>query len=248
MALKTYLYISLAVVISVALIWAYGQWQDYQTLKFEHSVTLQNTQAYKDSVTVLAGKYTILASQVYNLTAENNDLKGKVIALQVDNQSLITQLNAHGSGTTALTDTSADVNFKDSVGIAHFTGQTHVDLRSKLSNWNLIMTFDPINTKAVLFKDVDGLWKLKTTSLTDGVLVKGESSLDDATFAALQKYEPPVPPKNFGLRGQFTTVDAWGGFIFRYSDRWYIDGSYRVIHPQPKLIDNLQIGVSFFLF
>jgi len=249
MNLKQYLYLGLAVIVAAFSIWAYGQWKDYQALKFEHQMTLQNAQAFKDSANIQAAKVTILASQVHDLAAENKDLKGKIVALQIDNQALIAQINAHGTGTATVTDTTIKVAFKDSIGIVHYNGETQYNLKTKESTYYLFASFEPINTKTVLFKDpVDGLWKLKSISLTEGITVKGISTLDDDTFAALQKYTPPTPPKTFGLNVQFGTTDFYGGIIFRFSDRWYLNLNYKVVNQQPKWIDNTLIGVSYFVF
>lgn len=247
---KTYLYIGIAILALFGASKIFALWQDYQALKFAHETTLQNQAALEDSLTVAAGKETVLASQVRDLKSENQDLKGKNVALQIKNKALLDSLHSQGDAdSTILTDSTAKVTFKGKEKFAHFSGWTLADLRdSSRSKWSLNMWFDDIDTRTVLFQDTDELWKLKSISLTEGVRVKGISTLDDDTFAALQKYSPPIPPKNFGLNLQANTENIWGGVIFRFDERWYLNANYRIVNTQPKLIDNVLIGVSYFLF
>jgi len=246
--LKTYFYIGLAIVILLSGSWIYSLWQDYQALRFEHQIILQNQQAYKDSLTVIAGKETILVSQVQDLTSENQGLKEEKAALIIKVSILIDSIKNSGGSTAIITDSSVRVTFTGKKSIVNFTGWTLANLIiPDSSKWDLSLFFDPVETKAVLYKD-DELWKLKTISLTEGIRVKGISILDDDTFAALQKYEPPVQSKNLGFNVQANTRDIWGGLIIKYNNQWYFNANYRIVNQQPKWIDNALVGVSYFLF
>jgi hypothetical protein len=250
MPIKMGFYIALAITLYGGGNWVYGLWKNYQTLKFEQQMTFQNQRALEDSLFVLAGKQTIITSQVRDLTVENQELKGKTVALTIKTRVLADSLRRHGRDTTAIiTDSSASVKFSGKEKFANFSGWTSANLKTPtLSTWGLDLWFDEITTKAILFKDFDDLWKLKTISLTDGINIHGISVLDDNTFAALQKYSPPVPPKNFGIQFQGNTSDIWGGIIFRYNDRWYFNTNYRVINSQSKWFENLLIGTSYFVW
>lgn len=245
-----YVYIGIAILVLLAGAWVYSLWLDYQSLKYEHEITLQNSQALKDSLEVAAGTVAVITAQVRDLKTENQDLKGKNVALQIKNKLILDSLHAQGTAdSTIITDSTATVKFKGKQKFANFSGWTLADLKdSSKSLWDLSLAFDEIDTKHVLFKDTDGLWKMKSISLTDGARVKGISAIDDDTFNALQKYSPPVPPKNFGLHLQASTADIWGGIVIRYNERWYVNLNYRFVNAKPQWSDNAMIGLSYFLF
>jgi hypothetical protein len=247
--LKAYLYIGLAIAVLICGVWVYGMWRDYQILKSEHQISLQNQKALGDSISVQAAKITVITSEVRDLKAENADLKGKNVALQVKNKILVDSIKILGKSTATITDSSVRVPFSGQKNIFHFDGWTLANLRHlELSTWELNGHFDPINTKSVLFKDVDGFWKLKSMSLTEGIILRGTSDLDDDTFNALQKYSPPAPLNHFGLNVQANTKDFYGGIIFRYDERWYLNLDYRFMNAQSQWFDNMLVGVSYFLF
>ena len=249
-SIKLYLYIAAGLAVAAFGYWVYHLYQDNQKLKVENGVKTQNELALRDSVTVMAGKVTTLTSFVANLNAEKTKLKNENIAMRSYTQSLIDSIHAMGSGQSFVSDSGITVKFSGSKSIARFEGFTLYNLYSKSSVYSLDLAFLPIDVKAELYEDEkDHLWKYRTTSLTEGVKVKGTSTLDEATYMRLQKYKPAVPPKNFGFNLQTLAFkDLYAGLTARIYQQYWINVDYRIVNSAIKWSDNLQFGAHYFLF
>lgn len=247
--MKSYLYVGLAILLLAGVGWVYGLWRDYQSLKYQHQMALQNTQAWKDSASSKAAKIGDLAVQVRLLIDENKGLKNEKIVLITRNRILLDSLHISGrADSTIFGDSTIYVKFSGTEKFAHFDGYTFTNLRTDSSTWNLALNFDDLSVNTSLYQ-ADGIWRYKTESLTEGVMIKTiNSTLDEETYAALQKYSPPEPPKNFGFNLQASPADLWGGAIIRFNNQWYLNANYKLTNNQPNWSDNVLVGLSFFIF
>ena len=114
-----------------------------------------------------------------------------------------------GNGYVKIKDSMILIPFNGKFKIANYSGWTRYNLINSKYEYELDLAFDTINLNSKLILDNDNLWKIITTSLTDGVAVKGISYLDTETFEKLQK---PI---------KLESVNSFGIGIFSASDRLY---------------------------
>jgi len=249
-SIKTYLIAIVVIALFAFGAWVYHLYQENQRLQFDNDVKTQNEQAYKDSVNILAGKVTTLTSFVANLNDENTKLKNENIALKSNTEILIDSIKAIGEGHVTIRDSIITVEFDGSKSFVRYAGWTEYDLKAKSNRWSLGMEFDPIEIKAELYEDeITQKWMYRTTSLTEGVKLKGISTLDEATFMRLQKYKPEQLPKNFGINLQTLAIkDFYVGITTRFYQQYWFNINYKINNSADKWQDNLMFGVHYFVF
>jgi hypothetical protein len=249
-SLKLYLIAGAAATLVAFGAWVIHLYNENQRLAVENEIKTQNEQALKDSITVMAGKITTLTSFVANLNDEKTKLKNENIALRSYTKVLIDSIEAIGEAQTSVSDSGITVKFQGVKSIAKFEGFTLYDQRTKKGTYKLELRFLPIDVKAELYEDeTDHLWKYRTTSLTEGINVKGTSILDEATYMRLQKYKPKQLPKNFGINLQSPAFkDLFGGITLRLREQYWLNVNYKLTNSAAKWQDNLLLGLHYFIF
>lgn len=249
MSIKTYLYLILSGLLILGLGLGYKLYLENQALKIKNQIEVQNRAALEDSLKIQAGKMTEITSFVKNLQTDLSKAKKQNIALQINNQMLIDSIqilkrNAH----TESTDSTITVSFDGTEKIVKFDGWTMTNLKSMTSEWGLNMNFLPIDTRSELFQENE-IWKIRTISLTDGVMVKGISTIDEKTFMALQKYAPPISPKNIGVTVHLQGFkEIYLGLTTRINREWLVDIGYRMSNKSSIWNENILIGGHYFIF
>ena len=183
--MKTYLYLGLAVLLIAFGSWVYALYTDNQRLELEKATLTQNQLALQDSLSAEADSLTILTASVRNLNVDVKDKDAAYVALRSKYDVAIQAINSQGHAITVVSDSTDTTKFNGKQGIVSFAGFTTVNHKTQLSSYSLSLAFDVINAGSELV-EMDGIWKIKTYSLTDGVDVLGYSSIDDATFAKLR--------------------------------------------------------------
>lgn len=248
MTIKQYLYLFLAALAIGVGYKAYDVWNEYQALKVEHQILQQNELALKDSISMQAAKMVEITSYVKNLETKYDKVNKQYTAVKIENSALIDTIKILKKKTeSTFTDSSVTVAFEGKEKIVYYKGSTLSNLKTKTSIYNLVLSFDTVKTSSFLFRDENQIWKIRSVSQTDGVNVLGISTIDDGTFNALQKYSPPVPPKNLGIGLQFNMNDLYGTIIFRVDSRFYLGGGYK-LNDQKELKDNVMLNIHYMLF
>jgi len=228
-------------------------------LTLMNSKTHQNELAWQDSTCRQAGKVTILAAFVRDLQDKISRSNKEVVIWKDNYKHVIDSVHAHGN--------TIAVDGRDSIGaykkvtffgkqsIATYEGAVKVYL-TPLSKaiWILTIGFDNINTAAEFNRDKNGMFFIRTTSLTPGVNVIGYTTLDSAAYPYLYSMNNKVIEKSLYTLYGGGLIDKQVvslGIGLRASE-WLILFNYKlfksIVLQSNSWQDNVQVGVYYGLF
>jgi hypothetical protein len=251
-----------AIIVIAMLGFIYQLYTENQRLKYEKAKTEQNIAAANDALDKTRDSIKILASSVENLNLKNGNLaeenkkiKNEYRALKMKYDILIVAIDTMGRGNyTSCENDTAEVKFSGKKDIAYYSISTKVFLKTCTSTYDFKLVFDPIDVRSELFLDeLDSHWKMRTTSMSPGVILRGISSIDEQTFKKLQGVSPPdsnIRSQVFGIGGMFGSQFVAGGIQIK-PNAWEF-GMHYVFYDNTKLLtnwyDKLVISVHYFPF
>jgi hypothetical protein len=209
------------VVEAVILVLAWRFYQNYKSASIEitnlNAIISQN-EAYKEdaekALKAANGKITDMAIQVSNLNADLSKEKAKSgywMAVAGELRVRLDSLVSSGSASVVSGQDSAgqyyQADFSGKKGILNYKGWTrlYIPPSTEKALHHLEATFDLIFVKSELYQDVDGLFKIRTSSLTEGVNLVSDYSIDPKIFIGMKsaienKLEEASKPPLIGLR------------------------------------------------
>jgi uncharacterized membrane protein len=232
-------------------IWVYNLYQENQRLQFQNDVHRQNEQALKDSLDRHKDSIQVLAAKVADLNNESSDWKNKYVAIKTKYEIAIDSLIDHGDGITETTDSTARVVFAGSRGIATYSGWTLANVKTKESSWDIGITFADILAQSEIFRDkTDDLWKIKTTSMTSGVKLRGLTTIDESILRQIRTIPGEESNSRFAIGTEVQRDRVYGGLFIRPSN-WMFGIQYMLYDNSSKEYqwnDRVKISIYYFLF
>lgn len=232
---------------------AYSQYNENQQLIHNNVVLAQNEQALKDSLEKTADSVQTLAVFVEDLNDDKTTTENQYNILKTKYELLVDSVRESGTVEVVETDSTITTPFEGKKHIARYKGETVVNINTKQAEWSLDITFDPINTKAVVFSE-EGRWKIKTTSLTEGVSLRGISRIDNETLRAIRDVPPSLEEKenNFlGVGGLVETNRLFVGVVMK-PNNWQVGLSYKLFDKfglsNESWSDKIMLSVHYFIF
>lgn len=155
----------------------------------------QNALGLEQQLTQTRDSVQILALQIKSLNKDNKSLQKENTKYVATTESLkiyISNISVQGSG-IAITghDSNGDfteVQFEGKKLFVSFRGNTRK--YANFSNYRLDIYPDVIDISSELYRDVDNVWKIKTSSKTPGVTLKTFDVVDSSLFA--KQFIPPI--------------------------------------------------------
>jgi len=251
------------IIVAVIALFTIGQsmYSTYQEALLTTQTLQQNLIAAQDSLTKEKATIQTMTSFIGDLNQKNSDLgdeneklEGQYRAVKTKLELAIARIDSAGDATTACADDSVVTTFSGKQGIASYDVRTVLTLSTCASTYMIGIEFDEISATAELLQDeVDGLWKMKTTSLTPGVTLRGLTTIDTETLRKLRGVGLKEPERHYfgvGLGINLNYVDA--GIRIK-PNRWMFEADYRIAdktkqQEESSWIDNLRVGITYFLF
>jgi len=247
--------------IAIALIgigvYVYTLIQDNRELTAENATFKQNEVALQDELSKGKDSIQTLAVKVSNIQSSEKEWKNKYIAVNTKYQIALDSVRVYrawASNVTVIGDSIGTVPFDTTQGIAHITGETTVNIKSKVGTYSVSVAFAEIEAGSVLFYDeVDKLWKMRTIALTPGVKLRGLSNVDDDTFRKIQglkALEPPIPG-TFGVSTLVAYDRVYGGVVFSPT-QWAFTLYYKLFDKfgttNDAVKDRIMVGVQYYIW
>jgi hypothetical protein len=237
--------------------------QESQRLRNEAEIaqakSAQNAAALQDSLSKQAATFQSMAVRVANLNDSVTVARREYKILSTKYILLVASVRDSGSGIVVdgkdSTGTYKQVSFSGHWYIARYSGFTRAYITPmSTGKWFLQVDFDTVRTQSdLLFDKASKLFYIRTTSLTDGVVLLGHSVLDSAAYPILYRMEvPSVAPAGWFYVGGTVSRDFVAlGVAVRAKD-WLITTNYqffnRMLIENHPWYDRVQIGVYYSLF
>jgi hypothetical protein len=226
-----------------------------KTLELEHQnvVLTQNRTALEDLVTKKADSIQALTVSVQNLNIDKERAKRSYNALETKYETLVHSVKDSGGSSVTTKDSIATIPFEGKQYIAHYSGKVKYNIPKDTATWNIDIAFDTIKTQSNLVYE-DSLWKIRTTSLTSGVTLRGISTLDDLTLRKIRG----VPDKVFDAENTFLGIGGlvdynrvFVGIVIK-PNNWAISVHYKLFDKfgssDESLQNRLLFGIHYFVF
>jgi len=238
------------ILLCIGIFTVYNQHKEIMELQFKQAESGQNLQAYKDSLFTAKDSINTSAIFIRSLNNDLNVLQGKYSILQSQYQVAVNSIKDSGAGTSTVVDSIGEVSFKGVNGIANYEGHTSINLNSKQSTWNLSIKFTPVQITSDVYKD-SIYWKIRTVSLTEGVILKGESVIDEATLEKIKDIKPIEKIRSeFAVGGALAKDRLYGGVMYKPSN-WIFGAQYLLFGTSTsgtEWYNQLQFTAFYFLF
>jgi len=248
------------ILLSAVGMYGYNLYRENQELKFQKQIVEQNSLALEDSLTKARDSVQTMTAFVGNLNSKNGQLEkdkdfweGKYRATKTDLDIAIATIQDSGEAHFSLVGDSAIVEFEGKQGIASYEGKTILNLNTVATDYAINITFDDIAVVSELFKDVDGMWKTRTTSLTPGIVLRGISTVDDNTLRKLSGVEDRKEENHYFGIGLAMNVNYLEAGIRIKPNRWMFGVDYKIAdklkyEDESSWLDKLRIAVFYFPF
>jgi len=218
----------------------------------------QNYAALADSSSKQRDSIQIMAVAVENLNAQKDTWKDKYVAVQSKYDLSINTINILNDKLTHINvvgDSIATVPFEGKQGIVSYKGQTTANVKSQMGKLDfLTLGMDVVDFESMLvFNDLTKLWEYRTVSLTQGVVLRGHSVLDNETFRKIQGVPQlqTVTPHTFGVGGLATYDRLYGGIVLSPS-QWSFSLHYKIFDKvgvaNESWSNKIMVGIHFFLW
>jgi len=234
---------------------AWGQYNEIQQLLFDRVVLVQNTQAYQDSLTKARDSVQTTALFVKSLNEDIDKLNHKYVILSNKYNLLVLAIQDSGNVRPIVTDSTVIVKFSGKKYIVFYSGRTEYRFDTDSATWNLDLDFDSINAGSkVYYDDSTKLWTIQTTSLTEGVVLKGTSIIDEATLkqikgiAQLEEKGKSI----FAIGGIISHDRIYAGITLKPIKNWMFNLNYKLFTnenvPNESLQNQLSFGIFYYLW
>ena len=244
-----YKWLALSVLIVASVLWVYSLVQQNKSLVAEKQVLVQNYTAVQDSLTKQKDSIQVITSKVSDLNAENSRKDKEYSALQTRYEIALKDIVVHDSpAVTVPVKDSAVVQFSGRQGIVHYDGRTALSLVSQKSIYSLWLTFDEVGCSSQLFLDEsDNLWKVRTVSLSPGIILRGISTIDADTYQRLRGVPAATNTghNSVGFGCLAGTDYVAPGMVVKPSN-WMFGVNYRFMNV--SLLDRFQVSAYWFMF
>lgn len=246
----------IAIAILALGIWVYSLYTENQHLRAEKEALQQNIAANSDILTKMIDSVQTLTAAVSSLQKDAEALNVKYVAVKIKYQLAIDTIRIlkRSTGNTVVGDSIGVVSFNGTQGIASYIGRTELNMKSRQSNYSLILSFSPIETQSFLFFDeLDKLWKIRTISMTRGVNLRGISTIDDETFRKLQSLQQvqDCGRNTFGIGGMVSSDMVFGGIALKLND-WMLTFDYKLFDnhapDNEQWYNKTMIGVKYWIW
>ena len=212
--------ISFLLVLLVGLgIWGYSIYKDLQetkiTLRVIEGINTQNQKYYEEMIIQKEDSLQLLSGLIINLNKEKDVLNKKwitqVTSLQLQIQNLLVKDTASSSDGEDEIGEFKKVDFSGKESIVRYEGYTKHYFKLNKSKYQLSFLFDPIFVKSELLRDENKIWKIQTHSLTPGVLLMADYSIDSLFYSMVEGDKLPVEEEitPFGIRVKASILGSW---------------------------------------
>jgi Tfp pilus assembly major pilin PilA len=229
-----------------------------ENLKVEKAISKQNKAYWEDIVKQKNDSIQTLAGLVTKLNQDNIKTKEKYVLQNNSLQLQIKELRAQGSAVHSNGEDSLgkylQIDFKGEKLIISYEGFTKHYFSLNKDIYSIGFNFDPIKVFSEFYKDVDGIWKVRTESLTSGIFLKSDYKIDSAFYDLYQREgiasdKQPVEETHViglriraGIAGVLTNNSWYNQDIFDLSAEAYYKFIYVMYNP---LLKGGAIGVYY---
>jgi hypothetical protein len=163
-------------------------------IKKLESIKIQNEQYYNDIINAKEDSIFVLSGRVKELNFEKNYIEDYYTTQLIYYKIKIDSFSSAGPTTdTSRDSTTITVNFSGKKNIVSYNGFTRYFTHTNSGTHFIDFYFDPIYLRSTLFEDQNGIWKIKTESLTPGIKVKTDYSIDSSFFVDKLSKEEKEP-------------------------------------------------------
>uniref|UniRef100_A0A7C3SML5 Uncharacterized protein n=1 Tax=Dictyoglomus turgidum TaxID=513050 RepID=A0A7C3SML5_9BACT len=185
----------------------------------------QNTQYYSNILSQKEDSIQVLIGQVKNLNLKTQSIEGKYLTQAFYLKLLFDSLHASQYTTPIKDSTYIEVPFSGKQSIVKYSGFTRYFFDTDKSMYQISFVFDPIFVKSELYRDKDNMWKIFTKSLTPGVKINVDYSIDSAFYVQNQLSEVLVKEPILKLRAYVQTLSSFNNYNSQFS--LGMEGYYR---------------------
>lgn len=216
-------------------IYIYQLRAENERLNYQTNLTAQNAQAIadslsksRDSVQVLAMHVADLDVKTLNAKSEVEKSKNEYLALKTKYDIAVNTIDDLGHKQTVCTGDTVQIPISGKKGIASYDIKATLALKTCQIDWSVILSFDPIDVRAEVFLDEkDGLWKMRTISMTPGVILRGISTIDEDTYKQMKGVSSnPNPIRSYVAIGGFMNRDFIAPGILIKPSNWMFGANY----------------------
>ena len=169
----------------------YNKYQDINTkLQTSQLLVTQNEKYYEEILKQKDDSLQILSGLVLDLNTEKEKIEGEYTA-QVSNLKLKIK-SIEDKGESIATEGKdkegdyLDIPFSGKKSIATYNGYTRHYYESNKSFWWVNIDFDPIDVFSQFYIDNEGVWRIKTTSLTPGIVLNTDYKIDSTFYSTFK--------------------------------------------------------------
>lgn len=228
------------------------------SLQFEKKLSAQNTAALEDSVHKKAEALNTMSVFVRDLNTGLAKKDSEYTILQ--SKYIVAIRNSHNTGKSVATTGVDSVGkfiqaaFNGKRGIATFSGWTKVYPFDSLATpaYSLDLAYDTINIKQSLFRGLDGIWRMRSESITPDVTLLAISPVVDQSIFKSVESKLPVEdktPHSFGIGGVLDRTQVSPGVVFAFN-RSLVLLNYRLYdrndNAETDWKNKIQLGYYYF--
>jgi len=230
-------------------------------LIIQKATQVQNETALRDSLTKSAQVVQTMTARVANLQTDSTRLRKEGRVLVSTYKSYIDSIRRSGSTTVVFEKDSlgefvkASFSGKEYIATYHGYTKTYITPLSTefVSTYQLSLDFDVIQTQSELLRnDSTGVFFIRTTSLTEGIVLIGYSTIDSSAFPALYgsgKIQAGSSGGSFFVGGMINQDMVQLGFAVK-STNWLFVLNYKVFEKllsqaNQAWYERLQLGTYY---
>jgi transposase-like protein len=229
-----------------------------ENLKVEKAISKQNKAYWEDIEKQKNDSLQNLAGLVARLNQDNIKTEKKYVLQNTSLQLQIKKLKVQGNAIPSNGEDSLgkyiQVDFKGKKHIISYEGLTKHYFTLNKDTYEIGFNFDPIEVLSEFYKDIDGIWKVKTNSLTTGIDLKSDYKIDSAFYdlyqrAGIASTDQPTDENHVvglrvkaGIAGALTNDSWYNQHTFDVSAEAYYKFIYVMYNP---LLKGGAVGVYY---